>query len=286
MPDFGLITFATDGAITPVELAMALEERGFESLFVAEHTHIPVSRKTPFVVGSELPDMYWRCHDQFVALSMAAAVTTRLKVATGITLVTEHDPIDLAKKVASLDVLSGGRFLFGIGAGWNAEEMEDHGVAFRDRWKVTRERVLAMRAMWVEEEPEYHGEFVDFPPMWCWPKPLHPGGPPVLMGAYSKWAPPRIAEYCDGWMPIEGEGDLERDLEAIGEAMAARGRSLDELDITILPEVSKRRGVDPKRFERMVESPANRVLLPMADFSRDETLKLLDEYVALIAPFR
>jgi len=286
MPDFGLITFATDGAITPAELAMALEERGFESLFIAEHTHIPVSRKTPFIVGNELPDMYWRCHDQFVSLSMAAAVTTKLKVATGIALVTEHDPIDLAKKVASLDVLSGGRLLFGIGAGWNAEEMGDHGVTFRDRWKVTRERVLAMRAIWTEEEPEYHGEFVDFPAMWSWPKPVQPGGPPVLMGAYSKWTPPRIAEYCDGWMPIEGEGDLKRNLEAIGEAMAARGRSLVELDITMLPEVSKRRGVDPKRFERMVESGANRVLLPMADYSRDETLEILDEYVELITPLR
>lgn len=286
MPEFGLITFATDGAISPAELAVALEERDFESLFVAEHTHIPVSRKTPFIVGSELPDMYWRCHDQFVSLSMAAAVTTRLKVATGITLVPQHDPIDLAKKVASLDVLSGGRLLFGIGAGWNAEEMEDHGVAFRDRWKVTRERVLAMRAIWTQEEPEYHGRFVDFPPMWCWPKPLQPGGPPVLMGAYSKWTPDRIAEYCDGWMPIEGEGDLQQHLAAIGEAMEARGRSPADLDITILPEVSKRRGVDPARFERMVASGANRVLLPMADYPRDETLKILDEYVALIAPFR
>ncbi len=286
MLDFGLITFATDGAITPVDLAVALEERGFESLFIAEHTHIPTSRKTPFIVGQELPDMYWRCHDPFVALGMAAAVTRELKLATGIALVAQHDPIVLAKQVASLDVLSGGRVLFGIGAGWNAEEMEDHGVAFKDRWKVTRERVLAMREIWTQDEPEFHGEFVDFPPMWCWPKPLQEGGPPVLMGAYSKWTPARIAEYCDGWLPIDGEGDMREHLDAIGEAMAARGRTLEELDVTVLPEVSKRRGVDPRRFERMVESGANRVLLPMPDLSRDETLKLLDEYVESIAPFR
>lgn len=286
MLDFGLITFAVDGAITPADLAMALEEREFESLFVAEHTHIPTSRRTPFIAGEELPDIYWRCHDQFVALSMAAAVTTKLKLATGITLVTEHDPINMAKQVATLDVLSNGRVMFGIGAGWNAEEMEDHGTAFKDRWKVTRERVLAMREIWTRDEAEFHGEFVDFPPMWSWPKPVQKGGPPVLMGAYSKWTPARVAEYCDGWLPIDGAGDMQENMAAIGEAMAAAGRKMDELDITVLPEVSKKRGVDPSRFERMVESGANRVLLPMPDLERDDALKLLDEYVEAIAPFR
>jgi len=286
MLNFGLIWFATDGAIPPAELAVGLEERGFESLFIAEHTHIPTSRKTPFLTGDDLPDMYWRCHDQFVALSMAAAATTTLKLGTGVTLVTEHDPIILAKQVASLDVLSEGRLLFGIGAGWNAEEMEDHGVNFKDRWKVTRERVLAMREIWTKDEPEYHGAFVEFPPMWSWPKPLQKGGPPVLMGAYSKWTPARIAEYCDGWLPIDGAGDMGRSLKEIEIAMEAVGRSLSELDITVLPEVSKKRGVDPSRFERMIESGANRVLLPMPDMNRDESLGLLDEYVQIITPFR
>ena len=286
MLNFGLIWFATDGAIPPAELAVGLEERGFESLFIADHTHIPTSRKTPFLTGDDLPDMYWRCHDQFVALSMAAAATTTLKLGTGVTLVTEHDPIILAKQVASLDVLSEGRLLFGIGAGWNAEEMEDHGVNFKDRWKVTRERVLAMREIWPKDEPEYHGAFVEFPPMWSWPKPLQKGGPPVLMGAYSKWTPARIAEYCDGWLPIDGAGDMGRSLKEIEIAMEAVGRSLSELDITVLPEVSKKRGVDPSRFERMIESGANRVLLPMPDMNRDESLGLLDEYVQIITPFR
>ena len=286
MLNFGLIWFATDGAIPPAELAVGLEERGFESLFIAEHTHIPTSRKTPFLTGDDLPDMYWRCHDQFVALSMAAAATTTLKLGTGVTLVTEHAPIILAKQVASLDVLSEGRLLFGIGAGWNAEEMEDHGVNFKDRWKVTRERVLAMREIWTKDEPEYHGAFVEFPPMWSWPKPLQKGGPPVLMGAYSKWTPARIAEYCDGWLPIDGAGDMGRSLKEIEIAMEAVGRSLSELDITVLPEVSKKRGVDPSRFERMIESGANRVLLPMPDMNRDESLGLLDEYVQIITPFR
>ncbi len=189
MADFGVIMFPTDQSITPQALGTELEVRGYESVFFPEHTHIPTSRRTPFIAGGDLPEMYWRTQDQFVALGMVAAVTENLKLGTGITLVTEHDPINTAKRVASLDALSKGRLLFGIGAGWNAEEMEDHGVPFGDRWKVTRERVLAMREIWSEDEPEYHGKFVDFPPMWSWPKPAQAGGPPVIMGAWSKYVP-------------------------------------------------------------------------------------------------
>ena len=284
--DFGIICFPTDTSIEPQELAPALEQRGFESLFYAEHTHIPTSRRSPFVGGGELPAMYWHSHDQFVALSIAAAVTTRLKLGTGVTLVTEHDPINLAKAAASLDRLSRGRLLFGIGAGWNAEEMEDHGVAFADRWKVTRERMLAVRRIWSDDVPEYHGSFVDLPPMWCWPKPLQAGGPPVLMGAYSKWVPARIAEYCDGWMPIEGLiQDIPAALGEIRAAMRARGRDPERLDVTVLAEVRAERGLDPRRLERMVETGANRVLLPLADFPRDEALAILDEYAAAIRRF-
>lgn len=284
--DFGIVCFATDTSIEPQDLGPALEARGFESLFYAEHTHIPTSRRTPFVVGGEMPSMYWRCHDPFVALALAAGVTRTLKLGTGVTLITEHDPINLAKAAASLDRLSGGRLLFGIGAGWNAEEMEDHGVAFADRWKVTRERMLAIRRIWTEDEPEFHGRFVDFPPMWCWPKPRQAGGPPVLMGAYSKYVPARIAEYCDGWMPIEGQlDDFPQALAAIHAAMQARGRDPATLDITIVAEVRNERGIDPRRLERMVALGANRVLLPFQDFARDEALRVLDEYAESIARF-
>lgn len=249
--DFGVVCFPTDTSIEPQDLAPALEARGFESLFYAEHTHIPTSRRSPFVGGGELPAMYWHSHDQFVALSIAAATTRALKLGTGVTLVTEHDPINLAKAAASLDRLSGGRLLFGIGAGWNAEEMEDHGVAFADRWKVTRERMLAIRSIWRDDVPEYHGQFVDLPPMWCWPKPLQAGGPPVLMGAYSKWVPARIAEYCDGWMPIEGLiDDIPGALVDIRAAMQARGRDPSRLDVTVLAEVRAQRGLDPARLEQ------------------------------------
>lgn len=285
--DFGIVCFPTDTCIEPQDLAPALEARGFESLFYAEHTHIPTSRRTPFIGGGELPSMYWHSHDQFVALSIAAAVTKTLKLGTGVTLITEHDPINLAKATASLDRLSGGRLLFGIGAGWNAEEMADHGVPFADRWKVTRERMLAIKRIWSDDVPEYHGQFVDFPPMWCWPKPLQVGGPPVLMGAYSKYVPARIAEYCDGWMPIEGLlQDFPGALAEIQAAMRARGRDPASLDITVLAEVRDKRGIDPSRLERMMNLGANRVLLPFADFPRDEALHVLDEYAATIAQLR
>jgi alkanesulfonate monooxygenase SsuD/methylene tetrahydromethanopterin reductase-like flavin-dependent oxidoreductase (luciferase family) len=257
MVDFGVIGFPTDQSITPLELGPELEQRGYESVFYAEHTHIPTSRRSPFIGGGDLPEMYWRSHDQFVALAMVASVTATLTLGTGITLVTEHDPINLAKRVASLDALSGGRVIFGIGAGWNAEEMEDHGVAFADRWKVTRERVLSM---------------------WSWPKPSKRSGPPILMGAYSKWVPKRIAEYCDGWMPIDGAGDVEGSLREIRNALKDAGRAADSFDITLLAAASPERGPDLSRIEDYVELGVNRVLLPIPNENRDGTLKVLDTY--------
>jgi probable F420-dependent oxidoreductase len=201
MADFGIVTIPTHYTIQPAELARWAEEHGFESLFFGEHTHIPTSRKTPFPLGGELPEYYKQFFDPFVGLAAAAAVTQKLKVGTSVCLVPEHHPITLAKTVACLDRVSNGRFLFGIGAGWNVEEMADHGVAFKERWKVTRERVLAMREIWTKEVAEFHGQFVNFDSLWCWPKPVQAGGPPVLLGAMSKWAAKRIAEYCDGWFP-------------------------------------------------------------------------------------
>ena len=200
--DFGLLIFATDYAIAPDTLAREAEAHGFESLFLPEHTHIPASRKSPWPGGAELPRQYWHAHDPFVALSMAAAVTKTIKLGTGISLVTERDPILMAKQVASLDFLSNGRVQLGVGAGWNAEEMKNHGTPFADRWKILRERVLAMRQIWTEEEAEYHGEFVDFDKLWAYPKPVQAGGPPVLLGASSRFVYQRIAEYGDGWFPI------------------------------------------------------------------------------------
>src|SRR5436853_4748200 len=170
--DVGAALFFTDYSIGPVELAQALEQRGFESLWAPEHSHIPLSRQSPFPQGGELPKKYYDVMDPFVTLAAAAAVTTRLRVATGICLVVQRDPIQTAKQVASLDQISGGRFLFGVGNGWNAEEMEDHGTVFATRHKLARERIEAMKAIWTEDATEYHGEFVNFGPMAAWPKPV------------------------------------------------------------------------------------------------------------------
>src|SRR5881227_2585695 len=200
--DFGVVMFSTAYAIAPDELARALEERRFESLWIPEHTHIPASRRSPWPGGPNLPQEYWSSYDPFLALQAAAAATRRLKLGTGICLVVERDPITTAKEVATLDRLSNGRFLFGIGGGWNAEEMENHGTPFKARWKILRERVLAMKTIWTQKEPEFHGEFVRFDKIWADPKPVQQPHPPIIMGGDGPTTFDRVAEYGDGWMPI------------------------------------------------------------------------------------
>jgi probable F420-dependent oxidoreductase len=225
----GIVIFPTDQTIQPVELAKAVEDRGLDSLFLPEHTHIPLGSTSPFLPDG-VPEPYKRAHDPFVALGACAAVTDRLRLATGICLVTERDPITLAKEVASLDVISNGRFTLGIGAGWNAEEMENHGTRFATRWKVLRERIMAMKTIWSEDEAEFHGEFVDFDPMWSYPKPVQKGGPPIWIGANSKWVPDRVADYADGWMPIHGrEGGGS--IELLKEACDKRDREFTDITL-------------------------------------------------------
>src|ERR1700746_3018859 len=206
---FGAMMFPTDYAIQPVELAKAVEERGLDSLFFPEHTHIPTSRRSPWPGGGELPMEYSHTHDLFVALTAAAAVTKRIKLGTGICLVIERDPILLAKEVASLDVISNGRVVLGIGGGWNAEEMENHGTDFKRRWRLLRERVLAMKEIWSKDKAEFHGEFVNFDPIWSWPKPVQPSGPPVLLGSASSKSIERVMDFCDGWYPPGFLSDLD-----------------------------------------------------------------------------
>jgi probable F420-dependent oxidoreductase len=198
---FGIGYFPTDEGIDPPTLARMCEERGFESLFFTDHTHIPAARETDYPIGGELPREYSRIHDPFVALTAAAAATERLIVGTGVCLVIERDPIVTAKSVASLDRLSGGRVLFGVGAGWNAEEMRNHGTDPSRRFGVMRERVEAMKEIWTSEEAEYHGRYVDFDPIWCWPKPLTQPHPPVLVGGHGKGVIDRVRAFGDEWMP-------------------------------------------------------------------------------------
>jgi probable F420-dependent oxidoreductase len=198
---FGASMFFTDYSMTAAELARALEERGFDSMWAPEHSHIPVSRKTPFVLGGDLPKKYYDVMDPFVSLTAAACVTTKLKLGTGVCLIAQRDPIQTAKLVASIDQVSGGRFLFGIGNGWNQDEMENHGTTFASRHKLARERVEAMKAIWTQSKAEYHGEFVNFDPMMTWPKPVQKPHPPIVVGGAFPYSARRAVRYGDGWLP-------------------------------------------------------------------------------------
>ncbi len=271
---FGVTIFPTDYAIQPVQLARAVEARGFDSLFFPEHTHIPASRATPFPGGTELPKMYWHTHDPFVALAACAAVTSRIRLGTGICLVIERDPITLAKEVASLDMLSNGRVILGVGAGWNREEMENHGAHFGNRWKIVREKVLAMQAIWNNDEAEFHGEFVNFDPIWSYPKPVQPGGPPIWIGANSPWVFDRIADYADGWMPIGGlgSGNMER-LEA---ALAAKGRRVQDLDLALFGAPN-----DYDQLMHRIDQGFDELVFTLPDADADRVLPLLDRLAAL-----
>ena len=275
----GVFYFPTDYGINIAELARALEDRGFGSLYVPEHTHIPTSRRSPFPGGGELPKKYSHTHDPFVGLSFAAAATKKLLVGTGICLIPERDPIVTAKCVSSLDQLSGGRFIFGIGGGWNVEEMENHGARYETRFKQMHERILAMKALWTQEEASFHGEFVNFDPVWSWPKPAHRPHPPILLGGETDYTLRRIVEYCDGWIPrpigdFTAKGAIER-LRRIAET---KGRDPKSLMISVF-----RAPPDEAVLAEYRRAGIDEALLEIPDLSRDEILKLLDRYAPLAA---
>jgi len=273
---FGILMFAADYAIRPTDLARAVEERNFESLWFPEHTHIPVSRRSPWPGGPDLPKEYWHTHDLFVSLAMAAAVTTRLKVGTGICLVVERDPITLAKEVATLDALSDGRLLFGVGGGWNAEEMENHGTDFKRRWKLLRERIEAMKTIWKEETPEYHGELVDFDPIWSWPKPVQQPHPPIYLGGHGPKALQRVVRYCDGWMQIPARAsDLKADILELRRLAEQAGRDPDAITVTLYGTPA-----DPEALYAYARAGAHRALFGLPSAGPDIVLPLLDSYAA------
>ncbi len=269
---FGIAMFLTDYSMTAVALARACEERGFESLWLPEHSHIPLSRNSPWPGGGDLPKCYYDVMDPFVALGAAAAVTETLKLATGICLVIQRDPIQLAKETATLDQISNGRFLFGIGAGWNAEEMADHGTAFKTRFKLMEERIQAMRTIWTENKPEYHGDFVDFDAMMAWPKPLQKAGPPVIVGGAFPYGARRAISYGDGWMPIGGRGqDIVDILPRFRQMASEAGRNPDDLPITLFafPEDEARLGqardAGVERIVFSLPSEGGETMLPKLD---------------------
>lgn len=276
--ELGVSMFATDYAIQIDELAREVEARGFESLWVPEHTHIPSSRRSPWPGGDSLPEEYWHTYDPFVSLMYAAAVTKNLKIGTGICLVIERDTIAMAKEVASLDRLSGGRFLFGIGGGWNAEEMEHHGTVFKTRFKKMGEQVRAMKTIWTQDEPEFHGEFVNFDPIWCWPKPAQNPHPPVLLGGETSYTLQRVVDYCEGWLPRNRQPELViQGMAELKERAAKAGRSMNTISVSVFGA-----GNDPKLLDTYRELGVTRCILSLPSQRSDTILPLLDEYAKLL----
>jgi probable F420-dependent oxidoreductase len=274
----GIFAPTTDYAVPVHRLAKACEERGFESFWVPEHTHIPVSRSTPFPGGGELPKEYSHLHDPFVALAAAAAVTDTIKLGTGICLVIEHDPIQLAKQVASVDRLSNGRFLFGVGAGWNQEEMRNHGTEPKTRWKLLRERMEAMKQIWTQEQAEYHGELVRFDPIWSWPKPVQLPHPPLLLGSATARGRQRVVDGYDGWIPIGiNAQQLADGITDLRKRAKAAGRDPDSIEISFFwPKP------DAEHLKRLRDLGLRRAVLavPSAD-DFERLLPRLDRYASL-----
>ena len=282
--EIGASIFFTEYSISPTELAVALEERGFDSLWVAEHSHIPVLRRFSVPGGGELTRQYYDVMDPFVTLSAAAVVTKRLKLATGVCLVIQRDTIQTAKLVASIDHISGGRFIFGIGGGWNAEEMEDHGTDYTTRFKKMREQIEAMKEIWTKDKPEYHGEIVDFPPMMTWPKPVQKPHPPIIVGGAFQYAARRAIRYGDGLIPQAsdaGSGSPEEFLPRFRQMAKEAGRDPQSLSVTLggAPD-------DPDRLKRYRDLGVARMNVRLPPDKADDILPVLDRWANLIRQLR
>jgi probable F420-dependent oxidoreductase len=280
MLNFGTSMFFTDYSMAPGELGKALEERGFESVWAPEHSHIPLSRKTPFPAGGDLPKRYYDAMDPFVTLTVAAMATKTLKVGTGVCLVAQRDPIQTAKLVASIDQVSGGRFLFGIGNGWNQDEMENHGTAFATRHKLAREKVEAMKVIWTKSKAEYHGEFVNFDPMMAWPKPVQKPHPPVIVGGAFPYSARRAIRYGDGWIPQAARGGYSEIADMIPEfrKMATEaGRDPASIEITVwFPKQ------DPDLMKRYEDLGVARVVFNLDSEKADKVLPVIDTLAGLM----
>ncbi len=280
----GVLIFPTDKGIQPVELGREAEARGFDSVWLPEHSHIPVSRRTPWggrVGAPPLPDEYSRSHDQFIALAAIAATTTTLKLGTGITLVAQRDVLWLAKEVASLDVISAGRVLLGVGYGWNHEEMENHGVDIHHRRKVVREKVLALKELWTKDEAEFHGDYVNFERSWSWPKPVQQPHPPIVIGASPTDLHFRhIVEYGDVWMPIEGRFEVDDKWTELQQAAVAAGRDPATLRLGVFGAKP-----DAAHLAHLRDIGASFVALGLPPMDRDAALAAMERYAPLVAEF-
>ena len=277
--ELGAAMFFTDYSMRPDALARALEERGFDSLWAPEHSHIPLTRASPFPSGGDLPKKYYDVMDPFVTLTAAAMATTRLKVATGICLVVQRDPIQTAKLVASIDQISGGRFLFGVGGGWNADEMADHGTVYKTRFSLLRERLEAMKAIWTQPKPEYHGQFVDFGPMMTWPKPVQKPHPPILMGGNFPHGAKRALAVADAWMPHASRPDYPDVVEFLPrfrQMAAEAGRDPDAVPVTVFGAPA-----EPDRLKRYADLGITRTCVSLPSAKEDEILPLLDRWAEM-----
>ena len=275
--EFGASIFFTDYSITPAELAVALEERGFDSVWAAEHSHIPVPRKTPPPGGGELAKRYYDVMDPFVTLTAAAGATKRLKVGTGVCLVIQRDTIQTAKLVASIDQVTGGRFLFGIGGGWNVEEVENHGTVFATRMLKMREQMEAMKAIWTQSKPEYHGEIVNFDTLMTWPKPVQKPHPPIILGGAFPWAARRAVRYGDGWYPNASSGNPEEYVPAFRKMAQEAGRDPATLSLRLggAPD-------DADKLKRFRDLGIGAVNVTLLSDTRDEVLPVLDHWAGHI----
>ncbi len=277
---FGVAMFMTDYSISPTELARAVEERGLESLWAPEHSHIPLPRVSPWPGGGDLPKQYYDVMDPFVVLAAAAAVTDRIKLGTGVCLVIQRDPIQVAKEVASLDQISNGRFLFGVGGGWNAEEMANHGTAFKSRFKLMRERIEAMKAIWTEKQPEYSGEMVNLSKMMTWPKPVQKPHPPVIVGGGFPHAARRAIQYGNGWIPLGGRMDLPALVDEFYKMAAEAGRSREELPLTSFGV-----SLEGDSIAKSAEVGIDRVVISLPSEAADKTLPVLDRIAEAAAKY-
>ena len=275
--DIGVYMFPTDYAIRIDELAVEAEQRGFESLWVPEHTHIPTSRQTPFPAGGELPEEYSHTIDPFVGLAAAATRTDRIKLATGICLLSERDTIITAKEVASLDTLCGGRFVFGIGGGWNREELENHGTTFETRFKRLEEQIEALKRIWTEAEAEYHGRYIDFDPIWSWPKPVQKPHPPILMGGGTNSARQRVVDFCDGWLPIGIAHDVAAGMKDLAERARAAGKRPEDFPVSIFGAPP-----DPDTLKQYAELGVARVNFWVPPEPTEKVLPILDQYAQVL----
>lgn len=273
---FGISTFVTDDGIDPVSLATAIEERDFHSLVIAEHTNIPASRESAYPGGGELPDIYYKTLDPFVTLAAAAAVTSKIELFTGIALLIQRDPIITAKEAASIDLISGGRFVFGVGAGWNLEELRNHGTDPKTRGALLDERIEAIKALWTDEPAEYHGKYVDFDPTHLRPKPVQAPHPPIYIGGNSDATVKRIIRHGAGWIsnPFP-EDQLAR---RIGQLKEGAGQDV--------PLAMFGTPVDAQYWSAVENLGFGQVALILPSVPRDESLRLLDEYAEAVARYR